>query len=262
MDLQLSGKRALVLAASSGLGLAVARELHAEGASVALCSRSLERATEAAADIAGTDGSPRVHAFEADVSDAASLERLFAGAVDALGGLDILVCNAGGPPPGGFSALSESDWDGAYRLTLQSVVRSVRLAVPHLEVGGGSILALASSSVKQPIPNLLLSNVFRPAVNALCKHLASELAPKGIRVNVLSAGRVHTQRIEELDAAAAKRQGKSVEEVREASIAAIPLGRLGDPAEFGRVGAFLCSGAASYVTGSSWLVDGGMVKSL
>ncbi len=262
MDLHLEGKRALVLAASSGLGLAVASELHIEGASVALCSRSIERAREAAADIAGPEGSPQVHAFEADVSDAPSLEKLFADAVGALGGLDILVCNAGGPPPGGFSALSEDDWDDAYRLTLLSVVRSVRLAVPHLEVGGGSILALASSSVKQPIPNLLLSNVFRPSVNALCKHLASELAPKGIRVNVLSPGRIHTKRIEELDAAAAKRQGKSVEEVRQASIAAIPLGRLGEPAEFGRVGAFLCSGAASYVTGSSWLVDGGMVKSL
>src|SRR5690606_26433351 len=136
VELGLQGKRCLVLAASGGLGLAVARQLVEEGALVALCSRELSRA-EAAADSVGIGS---VRAFMADVADHESLERLFAAATEWLGGLDVLVCNAGGPPPGGFSTLSEDDWDRAYRLTLQSVVRSVRLALPHLEEGGGSVL--------------------------------------------------------------------------------------------------------------------------
>lgn len=261
MDLGLKGKRALVLAASSGLGFATAQCLAAEGANVALCSRDGDRAGDAARRIEESTGAGVV-ALTGDVSSAADLERLVAEAVAALGGLDILVCNAGGPPPGDFNAVDEDAWDRAYQLTLQSVVRSVRFALPHLESGGGSILVLASSSVKQPIPNLVLSNVFRPAVQALCKHLASELADRGVRVNCLSPGRIHTDRIEQLDSAVAARTGKSLAQVRADSVAAIPLGRLGEPAEFGRVAAFLCSDAASYMTGSSVLVDGGMVKGL
>lgn len=261
MDLGLRGKRALVLAASSGLGYATAMSLAAEGANVAICSRDSDRASAAALTIQEEAGASVV-GFQADVSDSADLERLVADAVQELGGLDILVCNAGGPPPGNFTTVSESQWDMAYQLTLQSVVRSVRFALPHLQAGdGGAVLVLASSSVKQPIPNLLLSNVFRPAVQALCKHLASELAPD-IRVNCLSPGRIHTDRVDELDRASAERQGKSVEQVRSESEASIPMGRLGEPAELGRVAAFLCSDAASYMTGASVLVDGGAVKSL
>ena len=262
MDLGLSGKRALVLAASSGLGRASALELAREGARVALCRRDPGRADEAAQAIRAETGAEG-HAFEADVADAASLEALFAAATDALGGLDVLVANAGGPPPGGFAALDEDAWDRAYQLTLQSVVRAARLAIPHLQAaGGGSILATASSSVVQPIPNLLLSNVFRPAVRALCKHLAEELAGDGIRVNVLSPGRVLTPRIDQLDQANAAKTGSTPEQVRADAIAKIPMGRLGDPAEFGRVAAFLSSPAASYVTGEHLLVDGGLIRGL
>lgn len=262
MNLGLEGKIALVTAASGGLGFATARALAQEGAQVAICSRDQTRAGEAAARISDETGT-KVSGYEADVSQASSLESLFAAVTTDLGGLDILVCNAGGPPPGDFAALDEAKWDLAYSLTLQSVVRSVRLALPHLRSrGGGSILALASSSVKQPIPNLLLSNVFRPAVHGLCKSLASELAGDGIRVNVLSPGRVETERIQQLDEARAQREGRPLEEIKASSLAAIPLGRLGRPEEFGRVAAFLCSDAASYVTGSSVLVDGGMVRSL
>jgi len=262
MDLGLSGKRALVLAASSGLGRATALELAREGATVALCSRELARAQEAANEITSETGAT-VHAFEADVADAASLEALFEQAVAALGGLDVLVNNAGGPPPGNFQDVAESGWDRAYQLTLMSVVHSVQHALPHLKAsGGGSILTLASSSVQQPIPNLLLSNVFRPAIRALSKHLAVELAPDGIRVNVLSPGRVLTPRIEQLDAANAEKSGRSLQEVRDATIAQIPMGRLGEPAEFGRVAAFLSSPAASYVTGEHLLVDGGLIRGL
>lgn len=262
MNLGLDGKRALVLAASSGLGLATALELAREGAVVALCSRDPERAERAAASIREETGA-RVEAHAADVADAAALARLFAAVERDLGGLDILVCNAGGPPAGGFSALDESQWDAAYQLTLQSVVRSVRLALPLFDPeSGGAVLAIGSSSVERPIPNLLLSNVFRPAVWALCNHLAGELAPRGIRVNLLSPGRILTDRTEQLDRARAERTGQDLEAVRAASIAAIPLGRMGSPAEFGRVAAFLCSDAASYITGSSVLVDGGMVQNL
>lgn len=262
MDLGLKGKRALVLAASSGLGRATATELAREGARVVICSRDRARADDAAKAIADETGA-EVHGLVCDVADEASLRTLFEDTVAALGGLDVLVTNAGGPPPGGFETTEEEAWDRAYQLTLQSVVRSARLALPHLsQAGGGSILALASSSVVEPIPNLLLSNVFRPAVRALAKHLAEEYAGAGVRVNVLSPGRVRTPRLDQLDAAKAEKSGREMEEVRAESVAKIPLGRLGDPAEFGRVAAFLCSDAASYVTGTHLLADGGLVRSL
>ncbi|MEM7735357.1 MAG: SDR family oxidoreductase [Deinococcota bacterium] len=257
MDLGLTGKRALVTASSGGLGFACAHALAQEGATVAVASRDPERAQQAAGKIGTT------HAFDVDVSDKTSLETLFANATSDLGGLDVLICNAGGPPPGGFTALAEDKWDLAYQLTLQSVVRSVRLALPHFEkAGGGVIVVITSSSVKSPIPNLLLSNVFRPAIQGLCKSLAIELASKNIRVLCLSPGRIETDRVNQLDQAKAEREGKDVSEVRNASLAAIPMGRLGEPAEFGRVAAFLCSEAASYMTGSTLFVDGGSVKCL
>lgn len=262
MNLGLEGTRALVMASSSGLGYATAHALAAEGARVAICGRDRARIDEAAESIRSETGA-EVHAFVADVAVAADLEALVQGAVDALGGLDALVCNAGGPPAGGFEALDEDAWDRAYQLTFQSVVRSVRLALPHLKEGRSpAILALASSSVKRPIPNLLLSNVYRPAVQALTNALAAEFAPHGIRVNCLSPGRIRTSRTDELDVKRAEREGRSVEEVRKASVATIPLGRMGDTEEFGRVAAFLLSDAASYMTGSSILVDGGAVRCL
>ena len=261
MNLGLAGKRALVLASSSGLGFASANALAAEGATVAVCGREQQRADEAAKKINEVTKS-KVFAYEANVSEAASLKTLFDKATSDLGGLDILICNAGGPPPGGFSALDEDKWDFAYQLTLQSVIRSVRHALPYLKEKGGSIVVIGSSSMKQPIPNLMLSNVFRPAIQGLCKTLASELAPDNIRVNCISPGRVATERIAQLDEALAKRQNLSVEEVKQRSLAKIPMNRLGDPEEFGRVAAFLCSEAASYMTGSALYVDGGSVKAL
>lgn len=262
MDLKLNGKRALVLASTSGLGRATATELAREGARVALCSRDRDRAEDAAEAIRKETGA-EVHAFVCDVADAESLKALVDDAVAALGGLDVLVTNAGGPPPGGFGDADEDAWDRAYQLTLQSVVRSVRHALPHLkEAGGGAILAVASSSVKAPVANLVLSNAFRPAVRALCNHLADEVAGDGIRVNVLSPGRILTPRIDQLDAAKAKKTGQDRAEIRRASESMVPLGRLGEPAEFGRVAAFLVSDAASYVTGEHLLVDGGLIRSM
>jgi 3-oxoacyl-[acyl-carrier protein] reductase len=262
MNLGLTGKRALVLASSSGLGFASAKALASEGAKLALCSREGAKANDAAKKIKEVINA-EVFAYEADVSQDASLKNLFEKTTADLGGLEILICNAGGPPPGGFSALDENKWDLAYQLTLQSVVRSVRYALPHFKTsGGGSILVIGSSSMKQPIPNLLLSNVFRPAIQGLCKTLAAEFAGDNIRVNCLSPGRVATERIAQLDEALAKKQNISLEEVQQRSLEAIPMGRLGDPEEFGKVAAFLCSEAASYMTGSTLYVDGGSVRAL
>ena len=261
MNLGLDGKRALVTAASGGLGFAAAEALAAEGAEVALCSRDLGRAEAAATRL--SRGGGRARAFRADVSSDADLQSLFEAVAADLGGLDILVCNAGGPSPGSFESLDEEAWDSAYALTLQSVVRSVHYALPHLRAaGGGRILAIASSSVKRPLPNLLLSNVFRPAVQGLCKSLSIELAGDNIQVNCLAPGRIETERVNQLDQALAERRGSSFEAVREQALQAIPMGRLGQPEEFGRVAAFLCSEAALYISGSTVLVDGGAVRSL
>ena len=262
MDLGLNGKRTLVTAASGGLGFAVASALAGEGARVVLCSRDEGRAQDAAARIAKATGA-EVHGVAADVADAASLEALFATALERLGGLDVLVNNAGGPPPGTFLDLDEAKWMRGYQLTLMSVVRSVRLALPAFEAaGGGRVLTLLSSSVKTPLPNLMLSNVYRPGLAGMIKSLAIELGSKNVQFVGLAPGRVDTERIRELDAAAAAKQGKTAEEVRAASLATMPMGRLGHPDEFGRVGAFLCSPAASYVNGSVVLVDGGAVRAL
>lgn len=261
MNLGLEGKLALVTAATGGLGFATAKALVGEGARVVICGRNegrvqgaVERLSEQGGEVAG---------FVADVGRADDLKRLFAQVQETLGGLDILVSNAGGPPSGGFIALAESKWELAYELTLQSVVRSVRLALPMMQArGGGRVLTIVSSSVKRPLPNLLLSNVFRPAVQGLCKSLASELAGDNIQVNCLAPGRIETERVNELDTALASKQGKSFDEVRNSSLQSIPMGRLGEPDEFGQVAAFLCSETAKYMTGSTVFVDGGSVSCL
>ena len=262
MNLGLSGKSALVTAASGGLGFATAKALAAEGAAVAICGRDMDRIQKATESIASIADAPII-AIKADVSQSSDLQHLFDKVTEELGGLDILVSNAGGPPSGGFMNLTENHWDVAYQLTLQSVVRSVRYAVPHMQKrGGGRILAIVSSSVKRSLPNLTLSNVFRPAVQGLCKSLASELADDNIQVNCLAPGRIGTERTDELDRARAAKQGVSFEEVRASSVAQIPMGRFGTPDEFGRVAAFLCSEGAYYINGSTVLVDGGGVNCL
>lgn len=263
MNLGLEDKLALVTAATGGLGFATAKALVGEGARVVICGRDEGRTAGAVARLNVGGGKHAAEGFVADVSRAEDLERLFGRAHEALGGLDILVNNAGGPPAGGFETLSQGQWDLAYSLTLQSVVRSVGLALPLMRArGGGRILTIVSSSVKRPLPNLLLSNVFRPAVQGLSKSLSIELAADNIQVNCLAPGRVETERIDQLDEALAAKQGKSKAEVRAKSVAEIPMGRLGEPDEFGQVAAFLCSSAAKYMTGSTVFVDGGSVTCL
>ncbi|GGR06229.1 SDR family oxidoreductase [Deinococcus ruber] len=262
MDLQLNGKTALVTAGSSGLGFGCALELAREGARVALCSRELDRAQDAAERIQQETGQS-VLAFAADVARSEDLEALFAAVGEAFGRLDVLICNAGGPPAGRFEVLAEGHWELAFQLTLMSVVRSVRLALPLMQAaGGGRVLTITSSSVKRPIDNLTLSNTFRPAVQGLCKSLSLELSAHNIQVNSLAPGRIETERINQLDDLAASRKGVNRADVRAESERDIPMGRLGQPEEFGRVAAFLCSPAAAYINGSSLLVDGGAVTSL
>ena len=263
MDLELTGRVALVTAASKGLGRATATQLAAEGARVMISSRGEEELARTAAEIAEATGA-QVEYCAADVSDAADLARLLEETQRRLGPVDVLVANAGGPPPGGFTALDDDDkWYLAHELNLMSTVRLIRGVLPHMrEQKWGRIAVVTSSSIKQPIENLLLSNTYRVAVVGLAKSLAIEFAPDGILVNTVGPGRIATDRVAALDANKAEQTGASVEEVRAASEKGIPMGRYGEADEFGRVAAFLVSGANTYTTGQNLLVDGGMVRAI
>jgi 3-oxoacyl-[acyl-carrier protein] reductase len=262
MDLDLTGKVALVTAASKGLGRATATQLAAEGARVMISSRGEEQLARTAAEIADSTGAQVEH-YAADVSDASGLDRLIRETEQKLGGIDVLVNNAGGPRPGGFDALDDAAWQEAFELNLMSTVRLIRGVLPHMrEHGWGRIVTIASSSIKQPIENLLLSNTYRVAILGLAKSLAIEFAPDGVLINTVGPGRIATDRVAGMDATRAEKAGISVEEVRRQTERAIPMGRYGTAEEFGKVAAFLVSGANTYLTGQHFLVDGGMVKAI
>ena len=254
MDLGLEGKRALVGGAGSGIGAGIAGVLAAEGARCMLVGRTPERLTVTAAPMGA-------ETFVADLATAEGPAAAVVAAVSQLGGLDLLVVNSGGPPGGTFEAVDEEAWTRAIEGTLQSSLRLVRAALPHLREGRDpAILINLSSSVRQPIPALITSNVLRPGLAGLIKSLASEIAP--VRINGVAPGRFGTDRVRQLDTARAEATGLTMDEVRRQTEAAIPLGRYGDTAEIGRVAAFLLSPAASYVTGAIVPVDGGMVNAL
>jgi len=262
MDLGLHDKIALVTAASKGLGRAVALRLAQEGARVAVCARGEADLARTAAEIEARTGRQALP-LPADVADPAAAGALIEATVHQFGRLDILVINAGGPPPGQFLDLSAADWEGALQLTLLSAVRLCYAAVPVMkEQGAGSILAMTSITVKQPLPNLILSNSLRLGVVGLVKTLADELGSCGIRVNALCPGWTRTARVDQLLRERAARNSTTPEEEAAKIVAAIPLGRMGTPEEFAAVATFLVSPAASYITGVSLLVDGGMYRGM
>ena len=239
MDLGLDGARALITGGSSGIGLAIATALGAEGARVALAARPSEKLDAASSTI------PGAIAAGVDLGTPAGPAACVDQVVAAFGGLDLLLVNSGGPPPGTFEELDEDGWQRAIDGTLLSAVRLIRAALPHLRASERpSILVILSSSAREPIPGLVASNTIP------------------VRINGLTPGRIQTARAIEVEVVTAARTGSTQEAVRQSVIGRIPLGRYGDPAEIGRFGAFMLSPAASYVTGAIVPVDGGMVKAL
>jgi 3-oxoacyl-[acyl-carrier protein] reductase len=254
MDLGLADRRFLVGGASHGLGAAAVRALGAEGARVAGAARDPQALT---AELQPLGGVP----IAVDLSTPGGPAAAVRDAVAALGGLDGLLVNTGGPPQGSFAALDEAAWERAIAGTLLSSIRLIREALPHLREGRDpAIVVVLSSSVREPIPGLVTSNVLRPGLVGLIKSLVGEIAP--IRINGVAPGRFDTERVRSIDATRAAETGQSIEAVQDQTRARIPLGRYGDPDEMGRVIAFLLSPAASYLDGVILAVDGGMMRSL
>ncbi|MEN6567587.1 MAG: SDR family oxidoreductase [Veillonellales bacterium] len=260
MDLGLKDKCALVMASSSGLGKAIAMEMAREGANVMLFSPDLAGLKEAQADIQNETGKKPAY-FCGSITDCNDIKTLVKKTVDTFGAIYALVNNTGGPKPGPFDKFKDEDWQDAYELCLLSYIRTIREVLPYMRAnGGGRIVNSTSSSVKAVLDNLILSNTFRMGVVGLCKTLSQELGKDNILVNVIGPGRIGTARIDYLDKVRAEKAGKTVDEIQKASFANIPLGRYGKPDEYGRLAAFLCSEANTFITGQMVLVDGGMVK--
>lgn len=255
MNLGLEGKRFVIGGGSKGLGRAVAEALVGEGARVLLVSRSQESVDKAAAELGHN-----ALALAADLSTADGVDTVITNAAISLGSVDGVLVNAGGPPPGDVLDLTDEQWRTSFEMLVGGPIRLLRDLVPQM-TDGGAILFLTSSSVRQPIPGLDSSNVLRPGVAAMVKCLARELAP-AIRVNSLAPGRFDTDRVRMLDGKRAEAAGITIDQQRMLTAKTIPLGRYGEPAELGRVGAFLLSPAASYVTGSAIQIDGGYVTSI
>lgn len=253
---------ALVAASSRGLGRAIATELGAAGVRLVLCARDESALQRTAADIVRETGAD-VDAIPADLSKREDVQRLLQTVLERLEHVDILVTNAGGPPSGPFGSLDADAWDAAYRLTLQSAVELTRGLLPEMKRRRwGRILNVTSITVKQPVENLMLSNSLRAAVTGFARTLANEVAPYGITVNNLLPGYTRTDRVVQLAEATSQREGVSVEDVQSRIESQIPMGRMGEPAEFAALAAFLASERASYITAQSIAVDGGWIRGL
>ena len=261
MDLGLTGKRALVLSAGSGLGRAIALALAREGATVCVANRSAAPVEETAAMIRAAGG--QAHAFHWDLAEEAQWRAGVQAVLDAVGGIDILVNNTGGPAPGPADGQAPEVWRRAFEAMVLSVFRLTDRVLPGMRaMGWGRVLNVASTSVIEPIGTLGVSNTLRASVAAWAKTLAGEVAANGVTVNTLLPGRIDTPRIERLDAARAAATGVEPAEARAESVKTIPAGRIGTPEEFGAVAAFLASPLAGYVTGSLIRVDGGAVRAI
>ena len=261
MDLGIKDKVFMVAGASSGLGYAIAHKLAGEGAKVSLGSRSERNIAGAAATIS-QETTAEVRGYVFDARDSHSITRWVEQTQKDFHRLDGIVINAGGPTPGFFDEFDDTAWESAFELTLLSAVRMIRASLPALKQHGGSILALTSSAVKEPIDILLLSNIMRSGVASLVKSLSGELAKDNIRINNLIPGLIDTNRIEALNLYLANRTDTNPEQIQRNAKANIPMGRYGKPEEFANAAAFLLSDAASYISGTSMVVDGGKMKSL
>ncbi len=260
MDLDIAGKRALVLGASKGLGRAIAEGLAREGAHVVAAARNTDAISAWAGELgeAGT----RVTAKPLDLADFGSVERLIADMV-ASGGVDILINNSGGPPPSSALDAKRADWLVQFEAMAANLFHITQSLLPAMvEKRWGRIVTIASSGIEQPIPNLALSNGIRSAVLGWSKTLASEVAKHGITVNMVLPGRIQTERVEQLDNANAARSGQPLDAVKQAALAAIPMARYGTAQEFANVAVFLASSRASYVTGATVRIDGGAIRSV
>lgn len=262
MNLELNERSYLVTAASKGLGFSIARELLREGARVMLASSNAKNLADAAERL----WDEQLENFQTTVADLRREEditELVRETYAAFGKLDGFVTNVGGPPAGPPLAVTDTNWQQAFESVFLSVVRLCRLIVPRMiEQGGGAVLAITSTTVKQPIVNLTTSNALRPALAGYLRYLANEVAEKNVRVNNVAPGRILTERTQELDAALAARTGKSIAEVRALSEEEIPMKRLGTIDEFPAFCAFLLSPRASYITGQTLCIDGGRVQSV
>ena len=262
MDLKLQRKVAWVLGASSGLGRGAATALAQEGADVVVSARDGERLTAAARAIAAETGATCLP-IPVDVTDAAAITRAAQDVTDRLGGIDILVANAGGVPPGPFDRFADDDLFDAFTLTTASAWRATKAVVSSMRArGGGVIVYITSVSTKEVLDGLILSNMMRPAVLGMAKTLSRELAADNIRVNCIAPGYHDTPRVRELEQERATSQRRSVEEIRAERNATVPIGRLGDAREFGDAVAFLASDAAGYISGVTLTVDGGALRTL
>lgn len=262
MDLKIKGKVAVVTASSTGLGKATAEALAAEGVNLAVCSRDKDRITQTA-EYLKTTYNVDVLAETCDVADETPVNNFKTKVIDHFGTCHILFANAGGPPPGTVQAFKTEDFKGALELNLLSTIRLVNAFLPYMkEQKWGRILANTSISVKQPIPHLALSNVSRAGVVAFIKTLSGETASLNVTANVIAPGYIMTDRVKQLLNVRAENEGISYEEARQSVMQTIPAQKIGDPKDYGALAAFLASEYASYITGETFLIDGGMYKGL